>query len=80
MKRHVPSSRHLERLFGTEYASENILPGFSIQLTCFVIGFNNNTISFFIYFHVLHVIFIKIIAKIKELIFLAQGTHHGMIS
>ena len=34
----------------------------------FVIGFNNNTISFF-YFLVFHVIFIKIMAKIKELIF-----------
>ena len=38
----------------------------------FVIGFNNNTISFF-YFLVFHVIFIKIMAKIKELISFCTG-------
>ena len=35
-------------------------------------------IQFLFYFHVLHVIFIKIMEKTKELIFLAQDTHHGI--
>ena len=35
-------------------------------------------IQFFFHFHFFHVIFIKIMAKYKELIFLAQGTHRGI--
>ena len=52
-------------------------PAVSFSWLAFVIYFNNNTISFF-QLHVFHVIFIKIMAKNKELIFLAQGTHHGI--
>ena len=119
----TPSSRHLEKLFRTEYASDNIFLGFfhlvdfflslvskiiqflflfsclscdfhqnngkkrnwyfstgfppwyiiiaiSLSWLVLVIGFNNKfKYNFFFYFLVFHVIFIKIVAKIKELIF-----------
>ena len=61
-------SHHLERLFGTEYASENILPGFSILVDLFL-SLVSIIIQFLFYFRVFYVIFIKILAKIKELIF-----------
>ena len=52
-------------------------PAVSFSWLAFVIYFKNNTISF-LQLHVFHVIFIKIMEKNKELIFLAQGTHHGI--
>ena len=51
---------------------------FPFSWLAFVIGFNNKLYNLFFHFHVFHVIFIKIMAENKELIFLAQGTHRGI--
>ena len=52
---------------------------FPFSWLVFVLGFNNKLYNLFFRFHVFHVIFIKIMAKNKELIFLAQGTHQYSI-
>ena len=54
---------------------------FPFSWLVFVIGFNNKLYNLlFFHFHVFNLIFIKIMAKNKELIFLAQGTHQYIIN
>ena len=51
-----------------------------VDLFLLLVSIINYTISFFFFhFHVFHVIFINIMVKNKELIFLAQGTHQYII-
>ena len=71
MKRHLQAAI-LKGYLGLSTRLKTSCLDFPFSWLVFVIGFNNNTISFFC-FLVFHVIFIKITAKIKELIFFSTG-------
>ena len=71
MKRHLQDAI-LKGYLGLSMRLKTSCLDFPFSWRVFVIGFNNNTICFF-YFHVFHVIFIKMMAKNKELIFFSTG-------
>ena len=76
MKRHLQAAI-LKGYLGLSTRLKTSSLDFPFSWLVFVIGFNNNTISFF-YFHVFHVIH-QNNGKKQGIDILAQDTHHGII-
>ena len=85
----IYSSRYLQSMKRQQSSCHLVLStrlktsslNFPFSWLVFVIGFNNKLYNLFFFFHfyVFHVIFINIMVKNKELIFLAQGIHQYII-